>query len=172
MNIKLLIVCTLLGGIIGCSDSAKPSEVSSQLDKPTPSSAPLSVPPPPTTDTYISKLKIDAYKLIGIIHSNASAASQAIIKINNEKTVILRENQFIDDHVKVVKIESNSVLLALKENVSDIKILYLSTDAPHGNNGSTPIVATTPSSANSLSKASYMEDAFRESFLKFKNSTP
>jgi len=156
--------------ICGCS-KPEPNEKISAL-----SSSPLAI------DRVISekniaknegnenKLNFDSYELIGIIYSKNTSQSEVIIRIRKDKSYTYKENEIIDGIIKLVKIESGSVLLADKNNSSNVKLLNLINEESNSVTSKPSTTQTTVKNYETPTQSSYIEDAFRDGYLRFKNS--
>ncbi len=165
--IKLSLISLLA---VGCSgkDTSKvvaPPRVS-QLEA---HSSPKEMEAPKVND-YQSQLMTEQYKLIGVMKSENPKQSKALIQVNNEKPQIYGENVDIDLAVRLIKIEASSVLLSLKRNPSDVKIVYMQAEVKKEYPPESATKTPTQAELDNYSKATYIEDAFRESFLKYKKT--
>jgi len=129
----------------------------------------------PKVNDYQSQLMTEQYKLIGVMMSQNPEQSKAIIQVNNEKPQTYGQNVDIDLAVRLIKIEASSVLLSLKRNPPDVKTVYMQAEVKKEYPPEAATKTPTQAELDNHSKAAYIEDAFRESFLKYKKtevSTP
>lgn len=115
-------------------------------------------------------LNLEKFKLIGIVNSYDPKNSQALLRIGEDKPSIFKENQYIDRDVKLLKINKESILISRIDNLSDAKFLYLTPGEANKDLASPSEIEQRKLINDNYSKASYMEDVFREGFTKFKNS--
>jgi len=109
---------------------------------------------------------INDYELIGVIYSSNSSKSQAIIKTKKENSKNYIENEIIDEYFRLISIKNESVLIQKLDDQSITKELKLITVEINNDYLNKKIKEQVIDNYDIPSKAKYMEDAFRESFLK------
>lgn len=111
-------------------------------------------------------LNLNDYELIGLIYSNNPEKSQAIIRIKKENIKNYKENEVIDAYIKLTRIQTESVLVQKINDQSITKELKLKEPEINNYNLNQSVKKESIDNYENPSKAKYMEDAFRESYLK------
>ena len=120
----------------------------------------------PNLDQKLNYFNLNDYELIGIIYSTDSRKSQVIIRIRKENSNIYKENEIVDEYIRIIRIQNESVLIENMKDQSIVKILNLKEVEMNVNNLNQQNNKQIIDNYENPSKAKYMEDAFRENYLK------